>query len=58
MKLIMDYKLAQRATGPIKYFVEYQPERSITFQFDLPGFNGFHRFDINELEPDKTELSG
>ncbi|OPC59515.1 SRPBCC family protein [Elizabethkingia bruuniana] len=44
--------------GPIKYFVtEYQPERSITFQFDLPGFNGFHRFDINELEPDKTELS-
>lgn len=45
--------------GPIKYFVtEYQPKKSITFQFDLTGFNGFHRFDINELEPNKTtELS-
>lgn len=44
--------------GPIKYFVkEYQPEKSITFQFDMAGFNGFHRFDINELEPNKTELS-
>lgn len=44
--------------GPIKYFVtEYQPERSITFQFDLTGFNGYHRFDIVELEPNKTELT-
>jgi hypothetical protein len=44
--------------GPIKYFVtEYEIGRSITFQFDLTGFNGFHKFDINELEPDKTELS-
>jgi hypothetical protein len=44
--------------GPIKYFVtEYQPEKSITFQFTLTGFNGFHRFDINELEANKTELS-
>ena len=44
--------------GPIKYFVtEYQPEKSITFQFDLTGFNGFHRFDITELESNKTELS-
>lgn len=44
--------------GPIKYFVtEYQPEKSITFQFDLTGFNGLHRFDINELEQNKIELS-
>ena len=44
--------------GPIKYFVtEYQLEKSITFQFDLTGFNGFHRFDLTELEPNKTELS-
>jgi hypothetical protein len=44
--------------GPIKYFVtNYQPENSITFQFNLAGFNGFHRFDIKELETNKTELS-
>lgn len=44
--------------GPMRYFItEYQPQKSITFQFDLTGFNGFHRFDINELEPGKTELS-
>lgn len=44
--------------GPITYFVtDYQPEKSITFQFDLTGFNGYHRFDINELEPKKTEIS-
>lgn len=44
--------------GPIKYFVtEYQPKKSVTFQFDLIGFNGFHRFELNELENNKTELS-
>ncbi len=44
--------------GPIKYFVsKYQPEKSITFQFDLTGFNGFHRFDITALATNKTELS-
>ena len=44
--------------GPIRYSVaDYQPEKSITFQFDLTGFNGFHRFSINELEPNKTEIS-
>jgi hypothetical protein len=44
--------------GPIKYFVtEYQPEKSITFQFTLKGFNGFHRFDIKELGANITELS-
>ena len=44
--------------GPIKYFVtEYQPEKSVTFQFDLTGFNGFHRFNLTELDNNKTELS-
>jgi len=44
--------------GPIKYFVtEYHPEKSIIFEFDLTGFNGFHRFDLIELEPNRTELS-
>lgn len=44
--------------GPIKYFViEFIPEKSITFQFDMIGFNGFHRFDIIELEPNRIELS-
>jgi hypothetical protein len=44
--------------GPIKYFVtEYQPNSSITFQFDLTGFNGFHKFEIRELEVNRTEIS-
>lgn len=43
--------------GPIKYFViDYQKDASITFQFDLPGFNGFHKFELSELEPNKTQL--
>ncbi|WP_341224955.1 hypothetical protein [uncultured Arcticibacterium sp.] len=44
--------------GPIKYFVtEFKPEKSITFQFDMPGFNGFHRFELTELATNKTEIS-
>jgi hypothetical protein len=44
--------------GPIRYYVtDYQVEKSITFQFTLKGFNGFHRFELNELEANKTELS-
>ena len=44
--------------GPIRYFVtDYQQDKSITFQFDLTGFNGFHKFDLTELEINKTELS-
>lgn len=44
--------------GQIKYFVTgYHPGKSISFQFDLTGFNGFHRFDLTELGRDKTELS-
>ena len=43
--------------GPIKYSVtEYEPEKSITFKFDLPGFNGFHRFNLTELASNETEL--
>lgn len=43
--------------GQIKYFVtEYQPEKYIQFQFDLKGFNGFHKFELTELEHNKTEL--
>ena len=59
------YEIGQRFTGWFKrwtrtnkiFCTEYQPEKSITFQFDLTGFNGFHRFDITELESNKTELS-
>ncbi len=41
--------------GPIKYFVtDYQQDNSITFRFDLTGFNGFHRFEIIEIHPGKT----
>jgi hypothetical protein len=43
--------------GQIRYHVtDYQQDNSITFQFDLTGFNGFHRFDLTELETNKTEL--
>ncbi len=59
MKLDKGLKVGSKGGhGPIKYFVtEYEAEKSITFQFDLTGFNGFHRFDIKELDPAKTELS-
>lgn len=44
--------------GPIKYFVtDYQQNNSITFQFDLKGFDGFHKFEIAETEPNKTQLT-
>ena len=43
--------------GPIRYFVkDYFPGKSIIFQFDLPGFDGFHRFDINALDSEKAEI--
>jgi len=59
MKLDKDLQVGSRGGhGPIKYFViKYQYEKSITFQFDLIGFNGFHRFEITELETNKTKLS-
>lgn len=44
--------------GPMKYFVtDFQEDNSITFQFDLTGFNGFHKFHLTELETNRTELS-
>jgi hypothetical protein len=44
--------------GPIRYTVtQYQDGRSITFQFDMAGFNGFHRFDLTESGPGQTTLS-
>ena len=44
--------------GPIKYFItDYQPDNSITFQFDLKGFDGFHKFEIVETELNKTQLT-
>ncbi len=58
MKLDKGLQLGSKGGhGPIKYFVvEYQAEKSITFQFDLTGFNGFHKFYIKEVETNKTEL--
>lgn len=44
--------------GPVRYFVtDYQPEKSITFQFDLPGFEGFHRFEMAPLNEHESELT-
>jgi len=44
--------------GPIRYSIEvYIPCEFIQFKFYKPkGFNGVHRFEINELEEGKTEL--
>lgn len=43
--------------GPIRYFVtDYQPDNSITFQFSLTGFNGFHKYTIIEIEPNKSQM--
>ena len=42
----------------IKYFVtDYQVNNSITFQFDLKGFDGFHKFEIAETDSNKTQLT-
>lgn len=59
MKLDKGLQLGSKGGhGPIKYFViDYQPEKSIAFQFDMPGFDGFHRFDMIELDTNKTEIS-
>ena len=44
--------------GPIRYTIEkYIPGEFIQFKFDKPeGFNGIHRFEINELKNGKVEL--
>ena len=44
--------------GPIRYTVQdYQPKKLVQFKFTKPdGFNGFHQFEITELENNMTEL--
>lgn len=44
--------------GPIRYTVEaYQIDDMIQFSFTRPeGFNGFHRFDIVEIDSKNTEI--
>jgi hypothetical protein len=44
--------------GSIRYTVqEYIPDKSIQFQFTkMKGFDGFHKFEISELENNVTEL--
>jgi hypothetical protein len=42
----------------ITYFVEaYDPEYFIKFRFTVDGFNGYHQFKLQELEPHKTALT-
>lgn len=44
--------------GPIRYSIEkYNPNELIQFRFSKPnGFNGIHKFEINELSDQKTEI--
>jgi len=44
--------------GPIRYFVEeYMAGKRIVFRFTGPnGFNGYHGYDVVEIENSKTEL--
>lgn len=59
MKLDKGLQVGSRGGhGPIQYIVsDYRAGNSITFQFDMKGFNGFHHFELREIEQDKTELS-
>ncbi|MEM9548464.1 MAG: hypothetical protein AAGA77_20940 [Bacteroidota bacterium] len=44
--------------GPIRYFVEsYIPNKTLVFRFTQPkGFKGVHKFELNTLDHQKTEL--
>ena len=44
--------------GPIKYIVQqYKPAGFIEFKFTYPkGFNGFHKFEITEIDNNVCEL--
>ena len=44
--------------GPIRYYVdEYIPGKRVLFKFTGPtGFDGYHGFDVFQLEIDETEL--
>ncbi|WP_443633473.1 hypothetical protein ABXT64_00705 [Candidatus Marifrigoribacter sp. Uisw_064] len=49
---------AKGGHGPIRYSVEkYNPNEIIQFRFSKPkGFNGIHKFEIKELDKQKTEI--
>lgn len=49
---------AKGGHGPIRYSVEeYNPSKVIQFRFLKPiGFNGIHKFEIRELDEQKTEV--
>jgi len=49
---------AKGGHGPIKYSVEkYNPNKIIQFRFIKPnGFNGIHKFEITELDKEKSEI--
>ena len=49
---------AKGGHGPIRYFVEeYMPGKRVVFRFTVPnGFDGYHGYDVFELEKNKTEL--
>lgn len=49
---------AKGGHGPIRYSVEkYNPNEIIQFRFSKPnGFNGIHKFEIKELDKEKTEI--
>lgn len=49
---------AKGGHGPIRYSIEkYNPNELIQFRFSKPnGFNGIHKFEINELSDQKTEI--
>lgn len=59
MKLDKGLKMGSKGGhGPIRYSVrEHRPREMVEFRFSKPkGFIGTHRFEINELDPNKTEL--
>ena len=49
---------AKGGHGPIRYSVEkYNPDEIIQFRFSKPdGFNGIHKFEVIELDKEKTEI--
>ena len=49
---------AKGGHGPIRYTTEkYNPNEIIQFRFLKPnGFNGIHKFEIKELDKEKTEI--
>jgi len=59
MKLNEGLKVGSKGGhGPIRYTInKYKPGELIQFEFTKPkGVNGVHRFEIVELENDKTEI--